>query len=122
MCNIRQDLFFAFIYNSVRGPDCCGRAVPFLWHPTQPYHCCRHNERQSSFCDYQFAPPPQGRTLAGTVRRERTCRETQCGMGKTLFVAGGSGLNFSNLPPEAEIVAIDIDRGKLVRAQERART
>lgn len=40
--------------------------------------------------------------------------------GKTLFVAAGSGLNFRNLPPEAEIVAIDIDRGKLVRAQRRA--
>ena len=42
--------------------------------------------------------------------------------GKTLFVAAGSGLNFRNLPPEAEIVAIDIDRGKLVRAQQRAGT
>ena len=40
--------------------------------------------------------------------------------GKTLFVAAGTGLNFRNLPPEAEIVAIDLDRGKLVRAQARA--
>jgi SAM-dependent methyltransferase len=41
--------------------------------------------------------------------------------GKTLFVAAGTGLNFRNLPPEIEIVAIDIDRGKLARAKERAR-
>ena len=41
--------------------------------------------------------------------------------GKTLFVAAGTGLNFRNLPPEAEIVAIDLDRGKLIRAHERAR-
>lgn len=42
--------------------------------------------------------------------------------GKTLFVAAGSGLNFRNLPPEAEIVAIEIDQRKLVRAQVRAQT
>ena len=42
--------------------------------------------------------------------------------GKTVFVAAGAGLNFRNLPPEAEIVAIDIDRPKLVRAQQRARS
>ena len=40
--------------------------------------------------------------------------------GKTLFVAAGTGLNFRNLPQEAEIVAIDVDRGKLMRAQKRA--
>ncbi len=42
--------------------------------------------------------------------------------GKTLFVAAGTGLNFRNLPSETEIVAIDIDRGKLMRAQGRARS
>ena len=41
--------------------------------------------------------------------------------GKTLFVAAGTGLNFRNLPCEAEIVAIDIDHEKLGRAQRRAR-
>jgi SAM-dependent methyltransferase len=40
--------------------------------------------------------------------------------GKTLFVAAGTGLNFRNLPRDAEIVAIDIDQGKLARAQRRA--
>jgi SAM-dependent methyltransferase len=40
--------------------------------------------------------------------------------GKTLFVAAGTGLNFRNLPCGAEIVAIDVDRRKLARAQQRA--
>ena len=41
MRNIRQNLFFAFIYNALGDPDRRRRALSFLRHPAQPDHCRR---------------------------------------------------------------------------------
>jgi ubiquinone/menaquinone biosynthesis C-methylase UbiE len=40
--------------------------------------------------------------------------------GNVLFVAAGTGLNFPNLPPMKDIVAIDINADMLARAHRRA--
>ena len=55
MRNIRQNLFFAFVYNTVGVPIAAGVLYPFLWNTFITHHCCGGHELQLRFGDQQFA-------------------------------------------------------------------
>ena len=58
---------------------------------------------------------------SGSRRRARLQRQLYKKMnGEVLFVAAGTGLNFSNFPPMKDMVAIDINPDMLARAHQRA--
>ena len=57
MRNIRQNLFFAFIYNPGGRAHCGRRAVPILRNTSQSNPGCRRDELQFSFGDYEFTTP-----------------------------------------------------------------
>lgn len=58
---------------------------------------------------------------SGSRRRGKLQRQLYKKMnGEVLFVAAGTGLNFSNFPPMKDIVAIDINPDMLARAHQQA--
>jgi ubiquinone/menaquinone biosynthesis C-methylase UbiE len=64
-------------------------------------------------------------TGLGPERRWRPIKRelfARMGMGKILFVASGTGLDFEHFPPGRDIVAIDISSRMLERARVRAAT
>ena len=51
MRNIRQNLFFAFVYNALGIPIAAGVLYPFLWNSAEPDDCRRGDEFQFSLSD-----------------------------------------------------------------------
>lgn len=82
------------------------------------------NRRARTTAPPQFAIPARlydALERAGSRRRARFQRELFARMeGKVLFVAAGTGLNFSNFPADKDIVAIDVDSAMLEAARPRA--
>ena len=60
MRNIRQNLFFAFIYNTAGVPDCRGRPVSILRDTLIAHDRRRGHELQLGFGDRQFAQTQEG--------------------------------------------------------------
>ena len=53
MSNIRQNLFFAFIYNAIGVPIAAGVLYPVFWHLTLTCHCRCCYEFFFCFCDHK---------------------------------------------------------------------
>ena len=58
MRNIRQNLFFAFIYNAMGVPIAAGSPLPLLRHPAQSHLRRRRHELQFRQRNHQRPPPP----------------------------------------------------------------
>ena len=70
MRNIRQNLFFAFIYNALGIPIAAGRALSFLRHPAQPDHRRRSDVLFIGERDRKRAAPARARSrLTRTLAR-----------------------------------------------------
>ncbi len=73
--NIKQNLFFAFVYNS-RGSACRGRRpLSVLRDSAQPDHRRRSHELQFGFGDYEFAEVEEGGVVDEHSRSISTARE-----------------------------------------------
>ncbi len=80
MANIKENLFFAFIYNVGGSADCCGHPLSEIRHSSEPHHCRRSHEFQLGVGDHQRAASAEFEAvevvLAG--RRDETS-SAQCG-------------------------------------------
>ena len=63
MANIRQNLFFAFIYNAIGVPIAAGVLYPFFRNSTQPDACKRRDDIQLSLRDRQCPEVAPARAL-----------------------------------------------------------
>jgi Cu+-exporting ATPase len=68
--NIKQNLFFAFIYNAIGVPVAAGILFPVLWAAPQPNDRCRRDELQFGLCDLQRSSSPQS-TGVGALRKSQ---------------------------------------------------
>ena len=76
MRNIRENLFFAFIYNSVGVPDCGGHSLSQVWHSAEPDHRRRGHELQFGVGDQQCSA--LAKRQAVTRERGSRCRQRDC--------------------------------------------
>jgi hypothetical protein len=67
MRSIRQNLFFAFVYNALGIPIAAGLLYPLFWAFAQPDHRGRGHESQLSFCHWQRAAASSDATLSGSL-------------------------------------------------------
>ena len=65
MRNIRQNLFFAFVYNALGIPLAAGALYPAFGSAAQPDDRQRRHELQLRLSDFQRLAPTQGRAVAG---------------------------------------------------------
>ena len=80
MRNIRQNLFFAFVYNALGVPIAAGVLYPVLRHPAQPDDRRRRDEPQLRVGHRQRAAARQGQNLvAGPEQRAEPAREGGAG-------------------------------------------
>jgi len=63
MANIKQNLFFAFVYNAAGVPIAAGVLYPFLGLLLSPNHCRRRDEFQLSLSDHECPSPKKDRAL-----------------------------------------------------------
>ena len=75
MRNIRQNLFFAFIYNAIGVPIAAGSSISLLRHPAQPHLRRRRHELQLSLGDRQRSAPSSREAVAPAVAHglSRSC-------------------------------------------------
>ena len=75
MRNIRQNLFFAFIYNALGIPLAAGALYPFFGWLLSPIICWRGNEPQLRVRDRQCPPPAEPEALNITRRGLRFAQD-----------------------------------------------
>jgi len=65
MRNIKQNLFFAFVYNVLGVADCGGRSVSFLWSATESHDRRSGDELQLGFRSRQRSAPAHYKASLG---------------------------------------------------------
>ena len=63
MRNIRQNLFWAFVYNALGVPLAAGVLYPVLWDSTEPHDRQRGDELQLRFGDFERSAIAPRRTV-----------------------------------------------------------
>ena len=71
MRNIRQNLFFAFVYNALGVPIAAGRALSGVRHPAQPDDRGRGDEPELGLGHRQRASPAPGQAVAALAWLEQ---------------------------------------------------
>ena len=77
MRNIRQNLFFAFIYNMLGVPIAAGALYPLLRDSAQPDHRRSRHESQLSLSDHERSAASANQSMKAAVREEKS---TVCSM------------------------------------------
>jgi len=73
MRNIRENLFFAFVYNSIGVPMPAGVLYPFFWIAAEP-DLARGDELQFGVSDYELAKAAEGEVVGVSLGRAKPPR------------------------------------------------
>ena len=93
MRNIRQNLFFAFVFNALGDPDRGRRALPGLRPAAQPDDRQRRDEHQLGAGHHQRAAPAHGAAVTGLRRRNlHRSRDRRPARGETRRFGSGSAI------------------------------